>query len=163
MVGLEKFASQDALHQSLKLEIGEGEFVSHNKIVEAQAVVESLDFSQMNSKLENYYGWRKEDVILMNDYYKKWLVVHCCYPSLAAAPSEKLDEYWHTHILDTKKYIEDCQLVFGYYLHHYPYFGLNGDDEDLESGFELTRKLFKHHFGHDLIGNANPCKSTSCR
>lgn len=148
---------------NLKIEISDSEFVSQSKINEAMAVIGSLDFSQMNNKLINYYSWSKEDVIMMNDYYKKWLSIHTCYPSLATAPNEKLDEYWHMHILDTKKYMEDCQFVFGYYLHHYPYFGLEGDKDNLNSGFELTRKLFKHHFGHDLIGNANPCASTSCR
>jgi len=147
----------------LKLEINESEFVSQEKMNEAMAVVNSLDFSQMNDKLINYYGWSEEDVKLMEDYYKKWLSIHACYRDLAIAPSEKLDEYWHMHILDTKKYMEDCQLMFGYYLHHYPYFGLEGDKENLNSGFETTRKLFKHHFGHDLIGKANPCASTSCR
>jgi len=153
--------SKNVLHENVKLELDE--FVPQEKIDEAVAVVNSLDFSQMNDKLENYYGWSKEDVVLMNDYYKKWLVIHACYPELAIAPSAKLDEYWHMHILDTQKYMEDCQLVFGRYLHHYPYFGLEGDKEDLNKGFELTRKLFMHHFGHDLTGPANPCASTSCR
>lgn len=153
--------SKNVLHENVKLELDE--FVPQEKIDEAMAVVNSLDFSQMNDKLENYYGWSKEDVVLMNDYYKKWLVIHACYPELAIAPSAKLDEYWHMHILDTQKYMEDCQLVFGRYLHHYPYFGLEGDKEDLNKGFELTRKLFMHHFGHDLTGPANPCASTSCR
>jgi len=147
----------------LKVEINDNELVSQEKIKEAMAIVSSLDFSQMNQKLENYYGWSKEDISLMEDYYRKWLAIHVCYPDLAVAPSEKLDEYWHMHILDTKKYMEDCQLVFGYYLHHYPYFGLEGDKENLNSGFETTRKLFKHHFGHDLVGKANPCAATSCR
>ena len=148
---------------NLKVTIKENEFVSQDKIDEAMAVVESLDFDQMNDKLVNYYGWSKEDVSLMNDYYKKWLAIHACYPELAVAPSAKLDEYWHMHILDTEKYMQDCQLVFGHYLHHYPYFGLEGDKENLDSGFETTRKLFKHHFGHDLIGVANPCAATGCR
>jgi len=151
----------DFLPTNVKLELDQ--FVSQTKIDEAMAIVNSLDFSQMNDKLVNYYGWSKEDVVLMNNYYKKWLVVHACYPELATAPSAKLDEYWHMHILDTQKYMEDCQLVFGRYLHHYPYFGLEGDKKDLNKGFELTRELFMHHFGHDLTGPANPCSSTSCR
>ncbi len=149
--------------ETLKVSVSEDEFISQEKIDEAMAVIKSLDFEQMNDKLENYYGWNKEDVVMMNDYYQKWLAIQAAYPNLATAPSAKLDEYWHVHILDTKKYMEDCQLVFGYYLHHYPYFGLEGDKEDLNAGFETTRKLFKHHFGHDLIGVANPCSSTSCR
>jgi len=147
----------------VKVSIQDSELVSDNKINEAMAVVNSIDFEQMDDKLVNFYGWSKEDVSLMNGYYKKWLVIHVCYPELATAPSVKLDEYWHMHILDTQKYMEDCQMVFGKYLHHYPYFGLEGDSDNLNSGFELTKKLFKHHFGHDLTGVANPCSSTACR
>ncbi len=146
-----------------KLTINKDEFVAQGKIDEAMAVVNSLDLAQMNDKLINFYGWSKEDVALMHDYYNKWLVLHACYPELATAPSIKLDEYWHMHILDTRKYMEDCQLIFGEYLHHYPYFGLEGDSDDLSKGFELTKKLFKNHFGHELIGKANPCSSTGCR
>lgn len=147
----------------IKIEIQDNELVNQAKIDEVIAVIDSLDFEQMNSKLVNFYGWTKEDVSLMNDYYKKWLALHAAYPDLAIAPSVKLDEYWHMHILDTKKYMEDCQLVFGKYLHHYPYFGLEGDKENLDKGFELTRKLFMHHFGHDLVGPAHPCAGCSCR
>jgi len=146
-----------------KLTINKDEFVSQEKIDEAMAVVSSLDLVQMNDKLINFYGWSKEDVTLMHDYYKKWLVLHVCYPELATAPSMKLDEYWHMHILDTKKYMEDCQFIFGEYLHHYPYFGLENDSKNLDSGFELTKILFMKHFDHNLTGLANPCKATKCR
>ncbi len=154
-------SSTDSL--SLKTEISSEEFVSSDKINEAMTLVNSLDLKQMDDKLVNFYGWAEEEVSLMNDYYKKWLAIHVAYPELAIAPSVKLDEYWHMHILDTKKYMEDCQLIFGHYLHHYPYFGLEGDKENLDSGFETTRKLFQHHFNHDLLGVANPCASSSCR
>ena len=146
-----------------KLTLENEEFVVQEKMNEAMAVVNSIDFEQMNNKLVNFYGWSKEDVSLMNNYYKKWLSIHVCYTELATAPSAKLDEYWHMHILDTQKYMEDCQMVFGKYLHHYPYFGLESDNDNLNTGFELTKKLFKHHFGHDLTGLANPCKATKCR
>lgn len=146
-----------------QVNINNSKFVSVNKMDEAIAVVNSIDFNQINDKLINFYGWSKEDVSLMNDYYKKWLALHDCYPELTTAPSAKLDEYWHMHILDTKKYMEDCQMIFGKYLHHYPYFGLEGDKDDLDSSFEVTKKLFKHHFGHELTGLANPCAATKCR
>lgn len=35
-------------------------------------------------------------------------------------PNKQIDEMWHEHILDTRKYSDDCQTVFGYYLHHTP-------------------------------------------
>lgn len=35
-------------------------------------------------------------------------------------PDKDVDQYWHAHILYTKKYAEDCQRYFGYFLHHLP-------------------------------------------
>ena len=37
--------------------------------------------------------------------------------------SKDVDEFWHTHILHTMKYTEDCERVFGTYLHHNPDIG----------------------------------------
>ncbi|CAA6809643.1 MAG: Unknown protein [uncultured Sulfurovum sp.] len=150
-------------NKSVKINIEDAEFVSRSEMNEAMALANSIELEQMNDKLINFYGWSNEDVSLMSDYYKKWLSLHVCYPELAIAPSIKLDEYWHMHILDTQKYMEDCQMIFGRYLHHYPYFGLEGDKEELNNGFTLTNKLFEHHFSHGLTGFANPCSSTACR
>lgn len=138
-------------------------FVSAEEMSSAMELVSKLDFTQMNNKLVSFYEWSAEMVALMDNYYKKWLAIHACYPELATAPNEVLDNYWHMHILDTKKYMNDCQEVFGQYFHHYPYFGLEGDSSDLNDAFNLTNQLFEHHFGHTLTGKANPCKSTACR
>ncbi len=147
----------------VKVDLDDTTFVSKEEMDNAMSMVDSLDFTQMNDKLVSFYGWKEDQVFLMHDYYKKWLALHVCYPELATAPNMRLDEYWHMHILDTEKYMADCQIVFGKYLHHYPYFGLEGDKHALDSAFEMTNKLFEHHFDHRLTGTANPCSSTSCR
>lgn len=148
---------------AVKIDLDDSLFVPTKEMDNALSVVGSLDFTQMNNKLVSFYGWKEDQVLLMHDYYKKWLALHVCYPSLATAPSMRLDEYWHMHILDTEKYMADCQIVFGKYLHHYPYFGLDGDKTELDNAFEMTNKLFEKHFGHRLTGTVNPCSSTSCR
>jgi hypothetical protein len=150
----------------LVLSIDEQEYATQQQIEDAKVLVEELDFMDQNEKLISYHGWDSDKVMSIEGLYKEWLVLHKVYShSVALAPNEILDEYWHHHILDTKKYMDDCNYVFGYYLHHYPYFGLTEKEtkQDLAGGFELTRKLFKKHFGHDLLGKANPCSSTSCR
>jgi hypothetical protein len=44
-------------------------------------------------------------------------------------PTFDIDEMWHAHILDTRKYMADCAFHFGEYIHHYPYLGMK-DAED---------------------------------
>lgn len=137
--------------------------VSQESIDNALSLALSIDLSKINAKLQSHCGMSSNDVCVMSDLYRKWLALHICYPNVSLTPNELLDEYWHTHILDTRAYSSDCEKLFGFYLHHYPYFGLEGDEELRDSGFDLTKALFKKHFGQELIGVANPCKSTDCR
>jgi hypothetical protein len=71
------------------------------------------------------------------------------YPNEAVAPLMDVDTFWHYHILDTMKYAQDCQAVFGYFLHHFPYVGLRGQD-DLAAHArmgERMRDLYEETFG----------------
>lgn len=158
---LTRYSSDDLVYR-----IEDVDYASTREIEQARSLVENLNFLDQNAKLASHYGWEIEKIISTEKNYKYWLILHKVYGcSVAMAPSKILDEYWHAHILDTKKYMDDCNYVFGYYLHHYPYFGLTDKEtkEDLANGFELTRRLFQYHFSCDLLGEANPCKSTDCR
>merc|ERR1712159_408136 len=44
-------------------------------------------------------------------------------PEHMVAASKLVDIVWHEHIIDTKRYMADCDFLFGRYLHHYPCFG----------------------------------------
>ncbi|MWV63013.1 hypothetical protein DCO58_01105 [Helicobacter saguini] len=79
--------------------------VSQEKIDSAMSsIIEEVDFSKINAKLESYYKWDKQKVMIANDLYKKFLALHICYPQLTISPNEVIDEYWHMHILDTFAY-----------------------------------------------------------
>jgi len=147
----------------LRVEINDSQFVEQKKIDEVMIVINSIDFTSISYKLEKEYGWSKESLMRAEPLYKEWLSLQSVYKHLSFAPSELVDEYWHMHILDTRKYMEDCQFIFGEYLHHYPYFGLtkNEPKKMLDQGFKLTKKLYKHHFGHDNLGMGD-YKSASC-
>src|SRR4051812_46443815 len=60
--------------------------------------------------------------------YRQFLTLHTGYPERIHVPSELIDLIWHYHILDTHKYAEDCQRIFGRFLHHDPYFGIGSDE-----------------------------------
>src|SRR5262249_32283630 len=63
--------------------------------------------------------------------------------------SQDVDEFWHTYILQTLKYSEDCERVFGTYLHHAPHVGeVTPADAALRSArAEKTRRLYERAFG----------------
>ena len=76
-----------------------------------------------------------------------------------------LDEFWHQHIVDTRKYAADCELLFGKLLHHDPYFGINGEEDRAshQRASEWTQRLWREAFGEPLYGEAERCSSTDCR
>jgi hypothetical protein len=82
------------------------------------------------------------------------LVTH---PETTVAPSKEIDKFWHAHILDTMKYAEDCQQVFGYFLHHFPYFGLRGADDaaQLAQAGEEMERLYRQEFGESMPAAAD--------
>jgi len=98
--------------------------------------------------------------------YQKFLILKLLYPSAELVPNKLVDEMWHAHILDTKSYREDCHRVFGFFLDHFPYFGIYGDDDqkNLMQTFEQTKRLYECHFGaypKDL-NHASRCADHSC-
>ena len=79
--------------------------------------------------------------------YRRYLKLCAKYPDRRLVPSHFIDNVWHQHILDTRAYARDCNAVFGDMLHHYPYFGLNGDAAQRDDAFDHTDILFIAEFG----------------
>jgi hypothetical protein len=114
--------------------------------------IEALDLGPVKFKLmdpQEGRGWSREVVERMELEYKRYLTLVANYPREAIVPDKDVDKFWHAHILDTRKYIDDCERVFGYYLHHFPYFGMRGADDAaaLAKAGERTRELYEAEFG----------------
>lgn len=116
-----------------------------------EAVME-LDLDPIKVKLTHVAsgaGWSLEKANAVEKEYRRFLCLMKLYPDEDTAPLEDVDTFWHYHILDTMKYAADCERVFGYFLHHYPYVGLRGEDDEqfrLDSG-ERMRSLYEATFG----------------
>lgn len=52
--------------------------------------------------------------------YQRFLVLCVLHPGEVICPLDGADDLWHAHILDTRRYHDDCQAIFGRYLHHMP-------------------------------------------
>ena len=116
------------------------------------AAIQSLDLDPIKLKLmnpEEGHGWSREYADSMEVAYKRFLTLSVTHPEETLAPSKDVDRFWHGHILDTLKYAEDCEKVFGYFLHHFPYFGMRGDEDaaNLAAAAERTRELYHQQFG----------------
>jgi hypothetical protein len=92
-----------------------------------------LDLDPIKVKLmhtESGEGWTLEHANAMEFEYRRFLYLMKMFPKEQTAPLFDVDIFWHYHILDTMKYAADCEHIFGYFLHHFPYIGLRGEDDE---------------------------------
>jgi len=150
----------------INTDIAESEFVDQGALEKILERVSKVDFTPHGYKLEREYDWGEDKINHAIKIYKEWLVLQVFYEELSFAPSELIDELWHVHILDTRKYMNDCNAIKGEFIHHYPYFGITDQENEgvLEDGFALTKKLYMKHFGHSNLGfNDGHAASCGCR
>jgi len=129
--------------------------LTNHPIEQVIAAIQALDLEPvklrvMDPKLGE--GWSREYAESIEQAYKNYLTMLAKYPDDAEEIllAENVDEFWHTHILQTIKYTEDCEAVFGKYLHHNPHIGevTQADMEKRAALAEKTRRLYQQEFGN---------------
>jgi hypothetical protein len=137
-----------------------------------ERVSELLDLSDVRAKLtdpEEGKDYGPAQLDLMESEYRKFLALHLAYPEADVVPCGIVDEMWHQHILDTMAYAADCEAIFGRFLHHFPYFGMRGEDDAraLESAYSDTLERYQDCFGAPpadtwISADASKCR-TQCK
>jgi hypothetical protein len=123
-----------------------------NKHIDTNAVFE-LDLTAIKGKLmhqQSGEGWTAQQADAVEREYKRFLYLMKTFPTEQTAPTVDVDTFWHYHILDTMKYAADCEQAFGYFLHHYPYVGMEGADDDAEvhaAAGDRMRAIYEETFG----------------
>jgi hypothetical protein len=117
-----------------------------NTLTQAQLHIQALDLSTIANNLVKQ-GWTRRQADSACQLYKNFLLLNVKYgPDSGLAPSQEIDEIWHSHILDTAHYMQDCQNIFGYYLHHAVV-----EQESIpvtdEQAFAKTQRLYLQEFG----------------
>jgi hypothetical protein len=113
---------------------------------------EQLDLSGLRFKLAHPEEGEAPSVgfiDLMEAEYRKFLALRLAYPDADIVPCKLVDEMWHRHILDTRAYAADCEQIFGGFMHHFPYFGLRGEDDAqaLTDAYADTLERYRDAFG----------------
>ena len=114
--------------------------------------IATIDLGMVKLKLmdkEEGENWTADQCERIELEYRRYLSLSRRYPDKPIVPSRLVDTFWHFHILDTLAYVDDCGKAFGYFLHHYPYFGMRGekDAQALGTAYDETLELYKSHFG----------------
>lgn len=121
-----------------------------------------LDLDPIKLKLMDKregHGWTRAEADRHELEYRRFLALLAKFPDQVVAPNTNVDKFWHAHILDTMKYAEDCENVFGYFLHHFPYFGMR-DEEDAANLAQAARnmqRLYQQEFGEAGAQDAGYC------
>lgn len=131
----------------------------------------ALDLNPLIVKLmdeEEGEGWTLEQAKASVEEYRRFLLLTVT-SKLTIPPTKFVDSVWHAHILDTMKYAEDCQSTFGFFLHHFPYFGLRGaeDNANLQQAFRAAASVYEAEFKTPYYvgidgASCGTCGSNSC-
>jgi hypothetical protein len=128
--------------------------------------VMQLDLEPIKTKLmhvESGEGWSLDKANAVEKEYRRFLCLMKMYPDESIAPLVDVDTFWHYHILDTMKYAADCEQAFGYFVHHYPYVGMRGGDDEqfrIDSG-ERMQSLYEATFGEAYpVADATPVEAS---
>jgi len=129
--------------------------MNSNLNAEFNAIMQ-LDLDPIKVKLmhqQSGEGWLLEKANAMEFEYRRFLCLMKLFPDEQTAPFFDVDIFWHYHILDTLKYAADCEQVFGYFLHHFPYSGLRGEDDEAVHERIGTRmqQLYEATFGEAYL------------
>jgi len=121
----------------------------------------SIDLEPICVKLIDEHGghhWPLDRALLGIEEYRKFLFLTVFRPE-TIVPTEFVDDVWHTHILDTMKYAEDCNSAFGFFLHHFPYFGIRSDADQtlLQTTFKQTAAIYEDEFGASYYVGSQKC------
>jgi len=132
--------------------------------------IDGLDLSMIIMKLqdpEESQGWSRDYSDRVAVEYRRYLALARRYADKAIVPSKIVDTFWHAHILDTQAYEVDCERLFGFFLHHFPYFGMRGpgDAQTLGDAYDETLALYESHFGTppaDLWARTGAARCPNC-
>ncbi|TFW31818.1 glycine-rich domain-containing protein [Massilia horti] len=133
---------------------------------EDSLAINALDFEAIKEKLMDRKagkGWPRTRAESAEREYRRFLYLVKKFPDTPLAPDADVDKFWHYHILDTKKYAADCQRIFGYFLHHFPYAGMRGEEDEaaMKRIGTSTAALYERTFGEDYSSATSGGKRTA--
>src|SRR5216683_7741354 len=135
--------------------------LTNRPVEQVIAAIRALDLEPIKLRVmdtELGEGWTREYAETVERAYRNYLTMLVRHPEDAEdiVVSKDVDEFWHTHILHTMKYTEDCERVFGTYLHHNPDVGgrAPAEIERKAALVEKTRRLYQQEFRRAQNGGA---------
>lgn len=112
---------------------------------QARRAIDRLDLATIGKKAIQTYRWRPARARNADLWYRNFLWLCYKHNAPVAAIGKDADDFWHLHILDTRKYARDCKSVFGRFLEHKPIYG-RPTARDIRL-FDATTHMYMLEFG----------------
>jgi len=116
------------------------------KMTQLQSKLNDLNLSGVLSRMCREMGLSHEQAELAETRYREFLLLKALHPGESLVPPKLVDHFWHYHLMDTQKYADDCQHLFGSTLHHHP----DVTDSKQQAGWNRTKELYLELFGVDI-------------
>lgn len=108
-----------------------------------------------------YSEWSPGRLEAALEEYRRFWALCKHYPQSSLGISADADKIWHRHILNTRRYAEECKSYLGFFLHHTPVF----DESENEVAQMETNRLWLELFGETRAQSENgrsSCVATGC-
>jgi hypothetical protein len=109
----------------------------------AKRHINHLDLDSVRLKVVERLGWSSDKTDQVELEYRRFLfaLTQKRPEYTISPPTPEVDEFWHQHILDTRKYRDDCAKIFGHYMDHVP--GLSSEEQ--AKADERRRQVYSEH------------------
>jgi hypothetical protein len=111
-------------------------------------IFHELDLKPMLEQCRKDYQWTAEQAEEAELWYRRHLWLCFQFPDQPISVlSKKADQLWHQHIIDTNRYREDCNRIFGAFLNHVPFYAEQTvlvEDTSFDDTLDLYRRLYGH-------------------
>ncbi|CAE7622590.1 CBWD5 [Symbiodinium sp. CCMP2592] len=113
--------------------------------------VKALDLDAVVAFLVKKDGYSPTKAAELAEEYRKYLALVSI--GLSPVPSKKVDDAWHAHILNTKKYQADTRALLGHFLHHEPanllleQQGMKEQKSSMDNMFSRTKMQLCDYYG----------------
>lgn len=122
------------------------------------AAIAALDFTTIKWHLMRAArtGWSAARADAVELEYRRFLYLIKLHPDEALAPLADVDQFWHCHIGDSRKYASDCQRVFGRLIHHHAHLDAQSAEAEqaLQVALTRARDQYEQVFGKAPAGQS---------
>lgn len=116
--------------------------------------VNQLNLSRALKRTKESNDWDEDRLSKAEKSYRRYLILMGL-SERSICPSPDVDEVWHNHILHTKMYVDDCNDIFGKYIHHLPFPKVDGPiPKPHRMMMEYTIAQYEAFFGKEAVSEA---------